>query len=454
MSQPSIFGTDGVRGQANAWPMTVETGVALGRAIAHAFRQGRERPRILIGKDTRISGYMFESALAAGVCAVGGEAYLMGPIPTPGVAFVTVSMRASAGVVISASHNPYQDNGIKFFGRDGYKLDDDLEARISGWVANQQTASFDVTGSRIGKAHRLEDVLGRYIVYLKSTFPKGATLEGLRVCIDCANGAAYKVAPAVFEELGARVITTGTEPDGTNINAGCGAMHPERLQRMVSEHGADVGIALDGDADRCIMVDERGEVVDGDQVLGLCAIGLKEAGRLARDTVVATVMSNLGLERALQGHGIAMTRCAVGDRHVVAALREQQLALGGEQSGHLIFLDHSTTGDGILTALQVLARMLQSGRPLSELARFYDPYPQILRNLRVADKPPLSDLDEVQAAIRSGEDHLGDDGRLMVRYSGTEPKVRVMGEGPDRSRVERVVASVYEALDARIGESD
>ena len=446
----SLFGTDGVRGEANTHPMTVETGVALGRAIAQAFRTERERPRILIGKDTRISGYLFENALAAGICSVGGDAYLMGPMPTPGVAFLTVNMRAAAGVVISASHNPYYDNGIKFFGYDGFKLSDELENQISDWVTKDETQRFTVTGADIGKAHRVRDVLGRYVVFLKHTFPQHLRLDGLKICVDCANGAAYKAAPLVFTELGAQVTSLGVSPNGTNINDGCGATAPERLQQKVLETGSHIGIALDGDADRCILVDEKGAIVNGDQILGMNALWYQQTGILKNDTVVATVMSNLGLENALKAKGIDMLRCAVGDRQVVAAMRQGDFIIGGEQSGHMVYLNHSTTGDGIVTALQVVAQMLQTEKPLSELSRFYTPYPQILKNLKVTHKTPVSQLPEVQKCIKNAEDNLGDEGRILVRYSGTEPKVRVMGEGTDTARVEQEVDNICTALQSAL----
>jgi phosphoglucosamine mutase len=446
----SLFGTDGVRGEANTHPMTVETGVALGRAIAHAFRTERERPRILIGKDTRISGYLFENALAAGICSVGGDAYLMGPMPTPGVAFLTVNMRAAAGVVISASHNAYHDNGIKFFGYDGFKLNDELENRIAEWVTRGETQQFTASGADIGKAHRVRDVLGRYVVFLKHTFPQHLRLDGLKICVDCANGAAYKAAPLVFTELGAQVTAIGVSPNGTNINESCGATAPERLQQKVKETGSDIGIALDGDADRCILVDENGDLIDGDQILGMSALWYQQNGQLKNDAVVATVMSNLGLENALKAEGIDMVRCQVGDRQVVAAMRQGDYVIGGEQSGHMVYLNHSTTGDGIVTALQVIAQMLQTQKPLSELTQFYTPYPQVLRNLKVAKKTPISELTDAKKCIKSAEENLGEEGRILVRYSGTEPKVRVMGEGTDLARVEREVDKICTALQSAL----
>jgi phosphoglucosamine mutase len=446
-----LFGTDGIRGEANRPPMTVETGVALGRAIAHGLRHGKAHPKILIGKDTRLSCYLFENALAAGICAVGGDAYLMGPMPTPGVAFLTLSMRAEAGVMISASHNPYQDNGIKFFGRDGFKLNDELEEKIATWVQTQATPSFDVTGDQIGKAFRVRDVLGRYVVYLKSTFPQQQSLEGLRICVDCAHGAAYKLAPMVLEELGAEVIPMGVEPNGININDQQGALYPQKLKKRVLESGAHIGIALDGDADRCILVDEKGKLIDGDRILGMSALWMKSHDQLQGNTVVATVMTNLGLEKALDARGIAMARCAVGDRFVVQSLREKGLVLGGEQSGHLIYLNHATTGDGMLTALQVLAQMLDTGKPLSELAGFYEPLPQVVHSLRVDKKVPLAHLDLTPRAIAESEARLGGDGRIVVRYSGTEKKVRVMVEATDSDKVKQTLERISEALISELG---
>ena len=446
-----LFGTDGVRGVANKDPMTVETAVALGRAVAHSFREVREHPRILIGKDTRVSCYTFEHALAAGILAAGGGAYLLGPVPTPAVAFMTLSMRASAGVVISASHNPYMDNGIKFFGHDGFKLEDELEDRIAGWVTRAETRRFDARDAALGRAKWVSDALGRYVVFLKSTVPKELALDGLRVCIDCANGAAYKVAPLALEELGATVFRLGTEPNGTNINSACGALHPESLQRKVVETGADVGVALDGDADRCIMVDERGNLVDGDKVLGMSALWLKDRGELDGGSVVGTVMTNLGLERALEARGVGMLRCDVGDRYVVQAMRSEGICLGGEQSGHIVYLRHSTTGDGTLTALQVIAQMVETGEPLSKLASFYEPYPQVLRSVRVSSKPPIDEVEPMRKAMKAAAERLGKDGRLNVRYSGTEPKARVMIEGADRTLIDELANDLCATLEHELG---
>ncbi|NOY45909.1 MAG: phosphoglucosamine mutase, partial [Deltaproteobacteria bacterium] len=379
-----LFGTDGIRGVANVEPMTSETMVRVGRAAAHVFKERKEgRHRIVIGKDTRLSGYMLENALASGICSMGVDILLVGPLPTPGIAFITSSMRADAGVVISASHNPYQDNGIKFFDRDGFKLPDEVEAEIEAHVFNGELDHVRPTAEEVGKAFRVDDAVGRYVVYLKGTFPSHLTLEGIRIVVDCANGAAYRVAPAVFEELGAEVIPIGVNPDGTNINAECGSLHPECVADEVRARGAHLGIALDGDADRVIVVDERGNEVDGDHIMAICARDLAERGRLKGGAVVATVMSNLGLERSLAQVGLDLVRTQVGDRYVVERMRRDGYNFGGEQSGHLIFLDHATTGDGVLAALQLLGVVVNTGRPLSELARVMEAVPQVLQNVRV-----------------------------------------------------------------------
>jgi phosphoglucosamine mutase len=432
-----LFGTDGVRGRANYEPMTPEMALKLGRAVAYHFRGQHKsgRGRIVIGKDTRLSGYLFETALAAGICSMGADVMLCGPLPTPGIAFITSSMRADAGVVISASHNPFEDNGIKIFAADGFKLPDEVEARLEELMDSGELDENRPHGANIGKATKIEDSRGRYVVFLKSVFPRHLTLEGLKVVVDCANGAAYKVAPAVFDELGADVITLAAKPDGTNINDDCGALHPQRMQAAVKKHGAQLGIAVDGDADRVIIADENGDEVDGDTIMAMCARRMLERGELKHKTLVATVMSNLGLERSLGELGGRLERVQVGDRYVVEAMRAHGYNFGGEQSGHLVFLDHMTTGDGVLGALQVLAVMLESGRPLSELRRVMTRYPQVLVNLKVQQKKPLAELPSVNAVITRVERLLGSDGRVLVRYSGTEPKARVMVEGPD----ERVI---------------
>ncbi|HEY6548303.1 MAG TPA: phosphoglucosamine mutase, partial [Vicinamibacteria bacterium] len=389
----SLFGTDGIRGMANEPPITPEVALALGRAVTFVAGRGkRHAPRVIIGKDTRLSGYMIETAIASGICSMGGRVLLCGPVPTPAVAHLTVSMRADAGIVISASHNPFADNGIKVFGGDGFKLPDEAEARIEALMDSPELERQYAQGADIGSARRIDDAAGRYIVFLKKTFPRQRTLEGLRIAIDCANGAAYKVAPTVLEELGADVVAIGNQPNGTNINAGCGATHPAHLAAFARRERADVGIAVDGDADRVILVDEHGEIVDGDQILAMCARELQQRDELSRPAVVGTVMSNLGLERALKGMGLALVRADVGDRYVVEAMLRDKINLGGEQSGHVIFLDHNTTGDGMLTALQVLALMRREERPLSELAAVMQRTPQVLKAVRVRAKPPLDEL--------------------------------------------------------------
>lgn len=447
-----LFGTDGIRGVANVDPMTTEMMVKVGRAAAHLFRQrSRGRHRIVIGKDTRLSGYMLENALASGICSMGMDILLVGPLPTPGIAFITASMRSDAGVVISASHNPFQDNGIKFFNRDGFKLPDELEDAIEAHVFNGAIEHVRPTATEVGKAFRVEDAVGRYVVFLKSTFPSHLTLEGVRMVVDCANGAAYRVAPSVFEELGAEVIPLGVSPNGTNINEGCGSLYPEFVAQKVREVGAHLGIALDGDADRVIVVDEKGEEVDGDHIMAICARELQRKGRLAHATVVATVMSNLGLERSLAEAGIRLERTQVGDRYVVEAMRVGGHTFGGEQSGHLVFLDHGTTGDGVLAALQLLAVMVESGKPLSELAGVMTAVPQVLKNVRVRERISVGAIPAAAAALAAAQAELRDAGRVLVRYSGTEPKLRVMIEGDDADRIAHWADAICEAVRGEIG---
>jgi phosphoglucosamine mutase len=431
----TLFGTDGMRGVANTEPMTGATVMRLGMAIAARLRQPGRRTRIAIGKDTRLSGYMFESALAAGMTTMGADVWLTGPLPTPGIAFITSSMRCDAGVVISASHNPFQDNGIKVFARDGYKLPDQVEAEIEALMSSPTLDIQRSTPGDIGYERRVEDARGRYIVYCKGTFPSERTLDGIRIVVDGANGAAYRVGPAVFEELGAKVIAIHTKPDGKNINARSGALHPESMCEAVKLHDAHLGVALDGDGDRCVLCDEHGNVVDGDAVMALCATRMLRAGTLAKNTLVATVMSNIGLERAVRGVGGVVVRTQVGDRYVVEEMRRAGYNFGGEQSGHLVFLDHATTGDGIVAALRVLAIMVGESKPLSELARVMTRTPQVLVNTAVERKVPLDQLPEVQKMIADIERELGGDGRVLVRYSGTESKARVMIEGIDEVRI-------------------
>ncbi len=437
MSARHLFGTDGIRGVANEHPMTPELALQLGRAVTFVAGRGKTHaPRVIIGKDTRRSGYMLETAIASGVCSMGGRVMLCGPIPTPAVAHLTVSMRADAGIVISASHNPHADNGIKIFGADGFKLPDAAEAEIEGLLENASILGSRKTGAGIGRAVKLEDARGRYVVFAKATFPRDLSLDGVRIVVDAAHGAAYRVAPLVFQELGAKVAAIGVTPNGININRESGAMHPEKVQAEVARRGAQIGIALDGDADRVIVVDERGAIVDGDAVMALCARRMIRDGELRSGAVVATVMSNLGLERALASQGVKLVRTPVGDRYVVEAMREGGYNLGGEQSGHLIFLDHASTGDGIIGALQVLAIMMRTGRPLSELASgAMERVPQVLENVTLPARRPLEEMRALAKDADAVKRELGENGRVLIRWSGTEPKLRIMIEGPDAARI-------------------
>lgn len=447
-----LFGTDGVRGVANVYPMTAEMALELGRAVAYLCRQhGRGPHRIVIGKDTRISGYMLESALTAGITSMGVDVLLVGPMPTPGIAFITRSMRADAGIVISASHNPYPDNGIKIFSRNGLKLPDAEEDEIERLIASGEIKDFRPTAAGIGKAHRIDDALGRYIVFCKNTLPQEVSLEGLKVVLDCANGATYKVAPLIFWELGAEVHAIHCEPNGVNINDRCGSQHTGDLSAKVRELGADVGLAFDGDGDRLIAVDENGAEITGDHVLVICGKMLKELGRLRNNLVIATVMSNFGLGLALEKLGIQYARAKVGDRYVFEMMVEKGAMLGGEPSGHVIFLEHHTTGDGIITALQLLAAMRREGRRLSELASLMTLFPQKIVNVPVARKPPIEEIPELHAAIRSAEAELGERGRVLVRYSGTEPLCRIMVEGPDDETVDRLANALAEKVKDCLG---
>ncbi|RUM87871.1 MAG: phosphoglucosamine mutase [Thermodesulfatator sp.] len=443
-----LFGTDGVRGLANVYPMTTDVAMNLGRAVAYVFRNSRNRrPRILIGKDTRLSCYMLENALAAGICSMGVDVLLIGPMPTPAIAFLTESMRADAGVVISASHNPFQDNGIKLFSHDGFKLPDHVEARIEELMDASSLEKEMPTGEGVGRAYRIDDARGRYIVFLKHTFPKDLALDGLKIVLDCANGATYKVAPAVFEELGAHVTKLGIQPNGTNINEACGALYPETMQEEVRNSGADMGIALDGDGDRVIVVDEKGNVVDGDHIMAICAKHMIENRRLNYNTVVATVMSNMGLEKALDGMGGRLIRTKVGDRYVVEAMREKGYNFGGEQSGHLVFMDHITTGDGILAALQLLAVMQRTRRPLSELASVMETFPQVLYNVRLRAKKSPEEIPGLLESRQGFEEELQGRGRILIRSSGTEPVIRVMVEGEDADQIERIAGAMVEHIE-------
>jgi phosphoglucosamine mutase len=435
-----LFGTDGIRGLANEFPITTDLALKVGCGAAHIFKSRHRRPKIIIGKDTRLSGYMIEYAITAGICSMGVDALLVGPLPTPGIAFITGSMRADAGIVISASHNPHEYNGIKIFGSDGYKLPDEMERYMEQLIDSGEIEQLQrPVAADIGRARRIDDAQGRYIVYLKNTFPRAQTLEGVKLVIDCAHGAAYRVAPTVFEELGAEVILTGDRPNGRNINNECGALHPEHMAALVREHGAQAGFALDGDADRVIFADEKGEILDGDQLMAICATHYLKHGLLNENTVVATIMSNLGLEVTLRKQGATLERTPVGDRYVVERMRQRHFNLGGEQSGHLIFLDHSTTGDGTLSALQVLAVMLTENRPLSELKTIMEQYPQKLVNVPVAQGKSMDGIPELAALQQSLCERLGGDGRMVIRPSGTEPVIRVMVEGADASLIDETV---------------
>ena len=430
-----LFGTDGVRGVANVYPMTTEIAMQLGRAIAFIVKNRVRGNTIVIGKDTRLSGYMLENALAAGICSMGVNVQLVGPLPTPGIAFITTSMRADAGVVISASHNPFQDNGIKIFSADGFKLPDEVEADIEDLIFSQKMAALRPVAEEVGRASRIDDAAGRYIVALKNTFPKDYVLDDFHIVLDCAHGATYKVAPHVFAELGARVTCIGCEPDGTNINAGCGALHPEVMAARVQQLGADIGLALDGDGDRLIVCDEHGRIVDGDHTMAICASELMHRRKLKKKTLVATVMSNMGLEQAMVAMGGQMVRTQVGDRYVVEAMRARGYNFGGEQSGHLVFLDYNTTGDGTLAALQLLAIMIRKRKPLSELAAIMTTFPQILENVRMAVRIAPEQIPGFPEALRACEQRLGSRGRILVRPSGTEPVIRVMTEGEDEAEI-------------------
>lgn len=433
-----LFGTDGIRGVANLEPMTSEIAMQLGRAAAHLFMRRAGRHQIVIGKDTRISGYMLESALTAGICSMGVDVLLVGPMPTPAIAFLTRSLRADAGVVISASHNAYQDNGIKFFSNDGFKLPDEMEARIEELIVSNEISHLRPTADLIGKAFRIDDAEGRYIEFAKRSLPRELDFQGVKLVVDCANGAAYKLAPKVLRELGAKVEVIGNEPDGMNINAGCGAVHPEQLQEAVRRHKADIGIALDGDADRAIFVCEQGTIVDGDHVMAALGLDLHRNGQLAKQTMVGTVMSNFGLELSMAKAGITLLRTPVGDRYLLERMLAEGYNFGGEQSGHFIFLDHNTTGDGLISALQMISLIKRTGKPLSELAQAMSAVPQILLNITVKQKPKLETIPEIDRAIRECEARLNGNGRVLVRYSGTEPLLRIMVEGERDATIKEV----------------
>jgi phosphoglucosamine mutase len=482
MNQPQIkkkpakrrlFGTDGMRGVANQEPMTSEMALKLGRAIAKVLHEsqpseqsGRMAPasfarqngasdkhrfKILIGKDTRLSGYMLETALASGIVSMGADVLLVGPMPTPGVAFLTRSMRADAGVVISASHNPYQDNGIKFFSWDGFKLPDEVEARMEEIIFSGELESSRPTASAIGKAFRISDAVGRYNVFLKNSFPRNLTLEGLKIVVDCGHGAAYKVVPEVLSELGAQILPIGVQPDGENINRRCGALYPETAREVLLHEGADFAVALDGDADRAVFVDETGEILDGDHILAICALDMQEKGILKGNGVVATVMSNLGLDLAMQKAGLEVVRAQVGDRYVVEKMLQGNFNLGGEQSGHILFLDHNSTGDGAVTCLQMLALMVEKGKRLSELHSVMTRLPQVLVNVGVRERKDLSRMPKVTQKIDEIERALAGRGRVLVRYSGTELLARVMLEGEDQKKIRAMAEDIAEEIRAEVG---
>jgi phosphoglucosamine mutase len=438
------FGTDGIRGQSNIFPMTPDLAMRVGIAVGTIFRRGAHRHRVVIGKDTRLSGYMLENAMVAGFTAAGIDAFVLGPIPTPAVAMLTRSLRADIGVMISASHNPFYDNGIKLFGPDGYKLSDELEMEIEDLLDKDLTGQL-AKSAEIGRAKRIDGVHDRYIEHAKRTLPRDVTLKGLRVAIDCANGAAYRVAPAVLWELGADVVTIGNEPDGLNINLDCGSTHPEALQHKVHEVRADIGIALDGDADRVQIIDENGKFIDGDQLMAVIAESWAADGTLRGNGIVATVMSNLGLERFLTGMGLNLQRTKVGDRYVVEHMRQNDYNVGGEQSGHMVLSDFGTTGDGLVAALQVLACVKRSGKTVSEICNRFEPVPQVLKNVRIKAGQPLEDA-TVRQAIADAENELAKNGRLLIRPSGTEPLIRVMAEGDDRAQVERIVDELVNVI--------
>jgi len=446
-----LFGTDGVRGVANEYPMTAEMALNIGRATAFLFKRKGHIPRIIIGKDTRISGYMLENALVSGICSMGVNALLVGPLPTPGIAFATNSMRADAGIVISASHNPFQDNGIKIFSNEGFKLSDEKELEIEKLIFSNNMHTLHPSPSELGKAYRIDDARGRYIVFLKNTFPKEHTLEGTKVVLDCAHGATYRVAPDTFFELGADVISLFDQPNGENINAHCGSQHPETLAEEVIKGKADVGFAFDGDGDRCITVDEKGSVLTGDQIMAICAKEMKKEGKLNKNLVVCTVMSNIGFGIALKQVGIEQVVTKVGDRYVLEEMQAKGAVIGGEESGHVIFLEHHTTGDGIITALQVLAAMKKAQKPLSELAQVMRVFPQKLINVDVKTKPELSTIPEIGAAVRDVEEQLADKGRVLVRYSGTQNMCRVMVECPTNEETEKYCGQIADVIREKLG---
>jgi len=449
-----LFGTDGIRGLANHDPMTPEMSLKLGKALTYTLKQNKKnsyKPKIVIGKDTRLSGYIFEQALSSGIASMGADVLLVGPLPTPAIAFITTSMRADAGIVISASHNPYKDNGIKIFDSFGFKLPDEKEMEIEDLIYNGEEKLIRSSPDEIGKAFRIDDAPGRYVVFAKNSFPADLTLEGIKLVLDCANGAAYKVAPLIFQELGAQLLTIGVNPNGKNINTDCGSLNPELLREKVLESGADLGIALDGDADRVIFCDEKGNIIDGDKIIAICAQEMIEKGKLKGNAIITTLMSNMALERFIRDQGAEFIRTQVGDRYVVEEMRARNSNLGGEKSGHIIFLDHTTTGDGTLAALQVLGIMKAKEKSLSELATIIDLYPQVLLNVRVEEKKDLNKIPELRKQIKKNEDRLNGKGRINIRFSGTEPISRVMVEGEDESLINEIAQELAQTIEKELG---
>ena len=459
MNQPRrIFGTDGVRGTANIEPVTADTILKLGCAAAHVFKNLQQKPRgrgkhqIVVGKDTRLSGYLLENAVSAGILSMGVDVLFIGPLPTPGIAYVTRSLRADAGIAITASHNPYDDNGVKFFRSDGYKLDDEIEAQIENLVFDGEIEKIRPRASAIGKAVRIEDALGRYIEYAKSSFPRGMTLEGVRIVVDCGHGAAYKATPSVLRELGAEVFAFGVNPNGTNINLDLGSMHPEMMCQKVWEHSAHIGIAHDGDADRVLLCDERGKLIDGDDIMAIVTLDMLRTGTLAEKTLVSTVMSNAGLDVAISKAGGRIVRTQVGDRYVIDEMLSHGYNFGGEQSGHMIFRDHSTTGDGLVCALQILQIMQNTGKPLSELSRCWTRFPQLVTNVKVREKRPFAELDGLVELLKQAESDVGQGGgRVLLRYSGTEPKARLLIEGSDATTIELWSRKIADSIRRQVG---
>lgn len=446
-----LFGTDGIRGIANKFPMTPELSLKLGKALVSTIKLNSKKIKIIIGKDTRLSGYIFEQSLAAGIASMGGDVHFVGPLPTPAISFITSSMRADAGIVISASHNPYQDNGIKIFDGSGFKLSEELELKIENLINSKQLDSSGVKPTDIGKAYRLDDAQGRYIVYLKNTFPKNLTLDGIKIVLDCSNGAAYRVAPSAFEELGANLIEVGVNPNGKNINQDCGALFPDLLKGEVLKHGADIGIALDGDADRVIFIDDKGNEVDGDKIIAIFAEEMINNRLLSGNTIVTTIMSNMALEKFVKDKGVNFIRTNVGDRYVVESMKNLNCNLGGEKSGHIIFLDYGTTGDGTLAALQILKTMIGKNKSLSELAKIIDLYPQTLLNVKIKNKKPLTELRKLSTLVNQKEKQLDGYGRINLRYSGTESILRVMVEGDNESLILNIAEEIADLANKELG---